>query len=171
MERGNIVYRWIRILHRDIGYFVIGLTIIYCISGITLTYRDTNFLRSEMEIKKTVALGLPAAQLARVLHLRDIKIVSEDEKEVQFMDGVYDKETGVAVYLSNELPLLLRAFNGLHVASTKDSRHWFGVMYGILLLFLALSSFWMYRPGSKLFRRGIVLAVGGMVVSVLLLLA
>ena len=37
----------IRSLHRDIGFFIIGLTIIYSMSGIVLTYRDTNFLKHE----------------------------------------------------------------------------------------------------------------------------
>ena len=35
------INHFVRSLHRDIGFFVIGLTIIYSISGIVLTYRDT----------------------------------------------------------------------------------------------------------------------------------
>ena len=35
----------IRVLHRDIGFLVVGLTIVYALSGIVLTYRDTGFLK------------------------------------------------------------------------------------------------------------------------------
>jgi hypothetical protein len=35
----RIFRKWNRILHRDIGYFFFGLTIIYCISGIALNHK------------------------------------------------------------------------------------------------------------------------------------
>lgn len=47
--------------------------------------------------------------------------------------------------------------------------HWFTATYGFLLMFLALSSFWMYKPGNKLFIRGIVFAIAGVAASVALL--
>ncbi len=64
------VYRWMRILHRDIGFFVIGLTIIYCISGIVLTYRKTDFLKSETKVTRKIKPELQAEQLGEVLRLR-----------------------------------------------------------------------------------------------------
>jgi len=38
-NRLRIFRKWNRILHRDIGYFFFGLTIIYCISGIALNHK------------------------------------------------------------------------------------------------------------------------------------
>jgi len=38
-NRIKIFRKWNRILHRDIGYFFFGLTIIYCISGIALNHK------------------------------------------------------------------------------------------------------------------------------------
>lgn len=163
------IFRWMRLLHRDIGFFAIGLTVIYCISGIMLTYRDTDFLKSETQIEKTVAPDLPANQLGRLLHLKEMKIVSEDEQEIHFTNGSYNKTSGIASYTSNELPTLLRNFNSLHFVSSKDSRHWFTALYAGALLFLAISSFWMYRPGTKYFKRGIITAVSGGLASILLL--
>lgn len=32
------IQHYMRVLHRDIGFFVIALTVIYCVSGIILTY-------------------------------------------------------------------------------------------------------------------------------------
>jgi len=164
------VYRWMRVLHRDIGFFVIGLTVIYCISGIMLTYRDTDFLKSESQIEKTVDARLGANQLSRVLHLRELQVLSEDEKKIHFSKGTYDKETGVVSYVSKELPLVLKTFNNLHFVSSKDTRHWFTSLYAILLLFLALSSFWMYKPNNTYFKRGLTTATLGVFVSLVLIL-
>ena len=41
-EKKSIHY-YMRGLHRDIGFFLIGLTLIYSISGVLLIYRDTDF--------------------------------------------------------------------------------------------------------------------------------
>ena len=167
--RNSQIYKWMRVLHRDIGFFAIGLTVIYCISGIILTYRETDFLKSETRIEKTVAPDLTANQLGRVLHLKDMKIVSEDEQEIRFTNGTYLKKSGLASYTANDLPWLLRKFNSLHFVSSKDSRHWFTALYAGALLFLALSSFWMYRPGTKYFKRGMITAGSGVLASIVLL--
>jgi hypothetical protein len=171
MENRNkkSIYRWMRVLHRDIGFFVIGLTVIYCISGIMLTYRDTGFLKSETAIEKTIDSGLRANQLGKVLKLRGIEVLSEDEQEIRFSSGTYNKVTGVASYLSKEIPLVLRSFNNLHKVRSKDSRHWFTSLYAVLLLFLAISSFWMYKPGNKYFKRGLTTALLGFFVSLALI--
>lgn len=169
-EKRNSVYRWIRILHRDIGFFVVGLTVIYCISGIMLTYRDTKFLKSEMQVVRTVEPGLSASQLGRVLHIRELNVMSENDNEIKLANGIYDKATGVASYQSMEIPGVLKALNSLHTVSGQDSRHWFTVLYAISLCFLAVSSFWMYRPGSRYFKRGLTIAGLGVIASFVLVM-
>lgn len=170
MKQGKAVYKWMRIMHRDIGFFVIGLTVIYCISGIMLTYRDTGFLKSERLIEKNIEPGLQAAQLGKALHLRNIELVGQDEEIIRFTAGTYNRETGIANYVSEEIPAVLSAFNSLHVTSSKDVRSVFSVFYAILLLFLGISSFWMYRPGSRLFKRGVITALSGVAASILLVI-
>jgi len=34
---------YMRVLHRDIGFFIAGLLIIYALSGIVMIYRDTSY--------------------------------------------------------------------------------------------------------------------------------
>lgn len=167
--KSNSIYRLMRMLHRDIGFFVVGLTTIYCISGIMLTYRNTDFLKSETKIEKTIDLGLKANQLGRVLHLKEMQVLSEDENEIHFSNGTYDKKTGMVSYQSKEIPLVLRAFNNLHFVSGTDSRHWLTTTYAVSLLFLAISSFWMYKPGNKFFKRGMITALSGVFLSLALI--
>lgn len=38
------IQKLMRSLHRDIGFLLIGMTLIYCISGLLLIYRGNDFL-------------------------------------------------------------------------------------------------------------------------------
>ncbi len=163
-------YKWIRILHRDIGFFVIGLTVIYCISGVLLIYRDTNFLRSELQIERTLEAGLSENRLLQTLKLKGAKITGVDEGEIHFSGGTYNKESGEVSYVTKDYSQPFRAFNKIHKAPSQDSRHWFMVLYAVSLLFLALSSFWMYRPGTTYFKRGLIIALAGSMASVVLII-
>jgi len=164
------IYRWMRILHRDIGFFVIGLTVIYCLSGIVLTYRDTGFLKNEVQIEQTLKPGLSENQLLEALKLKKVKIIETGEGQIRFTGGAYNLESGIAAYTKEELPHALNAFNQLHKAPSNDSRHWFTILYAVSLLFLALSSLWMYRPRTTYFKRGVVITIAGSVASILLII-
>ena len=41
----------IRILHRNIGFFILGFVLIYAFTGITLIYRDSDFMKHERDNK------------------------------------------------------------------------------------------------------------------------
>lgn len=159
--RNKSIYRWMRVLHREIGFFVIGLTIIYCISGIILTYRDTGFLKSETEIEKSLSPGLSSEQLLKNIGDKKLKVTGENETEIYFTNGTYSIETGVASYVKNEIPAILKALNMLHIAPSQNPKHFFTIVYAMALLFLAVSSFWMYRPSSRFFKRGIITSILG----------
>jgi hypothetical protein len=161
---------YMRALHRDVGFFIIGLTIIYSISGIVLIYRDTNFLKHEAMVEKKLSPNMEAPELGSVLHIRDFKVSKSEGDILYFQNGNYNKATGVATYSTNELPSFLNKFNSLHKSASKSSIHLFTTIFGILLLFLAISSFWMFKANSKLFRRGMILASAGIVVSIILLI-
>jgi hypothetical protein len=169
MEFKKPVNYYMRALHRDIGFFVIGLTIIYCISGIMLTYRETGFLKQEKTIERHLPPNIEEQKLGMILHLRDFKILKAEGDVIYFQNGTFNKSTGIANYSGKSLPLVLEKFNSLHKSSTQSMVHWFSVVYGILLLFLAISSFWMYKPGSRMFHRGIIIAGSGFTGAVILL--
>lgn len=161
---------YMRSLHRDIGFFLIGLTLIYCISGIILVYRDTTFLKHEEKIEKKLSPNLSETEIGGALHIKNFEVVRSEGNVVYFKNGVYNKTTGVANYTSQEFPAWLKVFNKLHMTSSKDSVHIFAVLFGVLLLFLAISSFWMFKPHTKNFSRGIYLAVAGIVFAVVILI-
>lgn len=161
---------YMRALHRDIGFFMIGLIVVYSISGITLIYRDTGFLKHETRKEVKLQPGIDAKGLGNALHMRFFEVVKEEGGIIYFQGGTYDQATGIAIYTEKELPAWLSKLDNLHKISSQSIAHWFSALFGILLLFLALSSFWMFKPASKLFRRGIWFAGTGILLAVVLVL-
>jgi len=158
---------YMRILHRDIGFLMIGLTLAFSLSGILLVYRQTDFLKSDTVVTRTVSGGLAAEEIGKTLRLRKIKVSSDDGRYVLFdsdpsvRDGKYDRETGAVTFTEKQLPSWLNKLNRLHKTGSSESIHWFVVLYGGLLTFLAISSLWMFKPSTRQFRRGLVFAASG----------
>lgn len=156
-----------RILHRDIGFLMIGLTLVFSLSGILLVYRQTDLLKSDTVVTRTEASGLAAEDLARTLRLRKIKVDSDDGHDLMFSSdsvrgGKYDRESGAVTYTEKQLPSLLNTLNSLHKTGSSNPIHWISVVYGVLLTFLAVSSLWMFKPSTRHFRRGLTLATIGL---------
>lgn len=168
-KRKSINY-YMRILHRDIGFFIIGLIVIYSISGIVLTYRDTDFLKSERQVERLLEPNMEANELGQALRMRGFRVEREDTEIIHFGSGTYNKETGLATYTVYELPAILERFNRLHKTASNSAVSPFTAILGFLLLFMAVSSLWMFKTTSPHFKRGIVLTVAGVLVSVAMLL-
>lgn len=159
-----------RTLHRDIGFFLIGLTILYSLSGVLLIYRDTDFLKSTQLIEKTLAPNLEQQELARELRIKGLIGVQQDGDEILFKGGSYNQVTGEASYQSEKLPQALEMFVHLHKAPSEKAVSWLTTVFGGLLAFMALSSFWMFRSSHKHFKRGVILATSGFGAAVFMVL-
>lgn len=162
--------QYARTLHRNIGFFLAGLVIIYSLSGIVLVYRDTEFLKHKMLVEKKLSPGLEGSELEKALQMRNFKIEKNDGDLVYFQNGTYNKATGDAAYTVSELPLVIKKLTDLHKTPSKNALHWFTVIFGVLLLFMAISSFWMFKPGTNFFRKGVYMAGAGIVAAIILLL-
>jgi hypothetical protein len=167
-EKKSVYYN-IRYLHRNIGFFILGFVIIYAFSGIALVYRDSDFLKRE----KTVSVNLPAetkpADLAQALRMREFKILKTEGDVIYFQGGSFNATTGEAIYKVKELIFPFNKFSALHKTPSKNPFHFFNLLFGILMTFMAVSSFWMFKPKSKLFRNGIYIALAGFASAVILL--
>ncbi|MEG1616991.1 MAG: hypothetical protein RR202_09565 [Bacteroidales bacterium] len=160
---------YMRSLHRDLGFFVIGLVVIYTISGILLMYRNTDLLKKETTIERNLAPNLNATELSSTLRLKGFKIVSDTNDRIEFNTGVYDPNTGIVTYKSMEVISPLNKFIILHRNANPGISRTLMVVFGVILFFLAISSFWMFKPGSRYFRRGLFLMVLGVIFSVIVL--
>jgi hypothetical protein len=158
-----------RSFHRDIGFFMIGLTIVYTLSGILLVFRDTDLMKSASIQKRELKPGIVPTQLGDVLRIRDLKVTSEEGDIIFFQGGTYNKVTGIAEINTKVLIFPFNKFIDLHKTISKKATHYFTVSFAFLLLFMAISSFWMFRPNNRNFKRGVILATAG-ILSVIILL-
>jgi hypothetical protein len=159
----------IRVLHRNIGYFTAGLTILFALSGIVQTYRDTDLFQHEVQVERQIEPGLAPEALGPALRLREAKVLREEGNVVYFQGGWYDRGTGRAVRTESRFIFPLDRFSALHKAPSKSAVHWLTNLYAVLLLFMAVSSFWMFPGGSAQRRKGLLVAALGIAFAVALL--
>jgi hypothetical protein len=163
-------FRWyMRFLHNNIGFLIAGLVIIYSLSGILQIYRDTNFLKHEVVNEKKLPLNLQPAQLSDALRMRNFTVEKTEGGIIYFKDGTYNLSTGLAKYTTREWYSWIVPFTALHKTSSNGTAHYFTTIFGILLLFMSVSAFWMFKPGTKLFSRGVYMTVAGIIASVILI--
>lgn len=168
-EKKSINY-YMRLLHRHLGFFILGFVLIYALSGIILIYRDTDFMKHEKTVKVKLPPETKPADIGPALRIRDFKILSTEGDLIFFQGGSFNTSTGEAEYLVKELIFPFNKLTVLHKTPSKNPLHWFTMAFGILMLFMAVSSFWMFGIRSKTFRNGILTVVAGFIFAVLLLL-
>jgi uncharacterized iron-regulated membrane protein len=158
-----------RVYHRYLGFFLAGIMAMYAISGITLIFRDTDFLKVEKQNESHLEPNLSAEALGRALRMRDLKIEKEDGDIMTFPNGTYDKSTGVANYSTKELPYFLEKITNLHKAEFKDPLFFLNVFFGLSLLFFVISAFWMFLPKTPTFRKGLYFTLTGLILTLILI--
>ena len=178
-RRKVAVRPWLRALHRDIGYFAVGLTIVYACSGLAVNHLkdwDPNF----KQVNRThhLALPLPTEDDAAAKSVLASLAVHEEPREVYRasdtqLDVVFDKRTfhvdtttGVVHEEGQAARPLLRAANWLHLNRGKRAWTYVADFYAAFLLFLAISGLFMI-PGRKgLIGRGAIVALLGALVPI-----
>jgi hypothetical protein len=158
-----------RVWHRYLGFFLAGIMAVYAISGIVLIFRNTDFLKQEKTITKTLKPGLLPEALGKETRIKELKIESESGDLQVFKQGSYNKRTGELVYKVKSLPLLLDKLTKLHKANSDQPLFYLNVFFGLSLLFFVVSSFWMFLPKTTIFKRGIWFALAGLLLTLLLL--
>jgi hypothetical protein len=158
-----------RIIHRYLGFFLAGIMAVYAISGTLLIFRDTDFLKQEKNIVKTIAPNLGGEYLGKELHIKKFKAQREEGDVIIFKEGTYNKKTGVADYTTTSLPYIVEKMNHLHKAKTGEPLFFLNVFFGLSLLFFVISSFWMFLPKTTIFKKGLYFTAAGIVLTLLML--
>ena len=143
--------------------------LMYALSGMLLVFRDTDFLKVSHHIQTQVAPHLDEKQLAKSLKLKTVEITSQQGDIQTFKEGQYNVATGQANYTVKKLPILLEKMNTFHKAPSKGSMGGLNVLFGGCLLFFVLSSFFLFAPSSKIFKRGLGFIGLGVILSGVLL--
>ncbi len=158
-----------RVIHRYLGFFLAGIMIVYAISGIVLTFRNTDYLKKEIHHEKVLESNIAAEDLGKALGMGRFRVDKEEGDLLYFQGGTYNKRTGVAEYTEKKLPLLLENMNKIHKMHSGHPLFWLGIFFGISLLFFAVSAFWMFKPTTSVFKKGMYFTIGGIILTILLL--
>lgn len=158
-----------RIIHRYLGFFLAGIMAMYSLSGITLIFRNTDFLKKEVVIEKTIKANLEGEQLGKELKIKNLKVTSNEGSMIHFKEGSYNSETGESIVAKKELPLILNKIQHIHKATTNDPLFFLNIFFGVSLLFFVISSFWMFRPQTDVFKKGLYFTLGGIILTLILL--
>ncbi|KZN44240.1 PepSY-associated TM helix domain-containing protein [Pseudoalteromonas luteoviolacea] len=151
-----------RSLHRDIGYFCIGMTLVFAISGIALNHihqfnsnyqvsRESHTLQFNSDKLETPEFE---AWLLRELALSNpVKARFWQDRNTYklFLEGTtlyLNPHTNQVLVEQVKPRFLLRQLNFLHLNEARAAWMWFSDFYAFLLIYLALSSLFMVK-GKK----------------------
>jgi len=176
--------KWSRILHRDIGYFFIGTTLIYALSGIALNHLNDWNPNYSVKIKKFrtgipldkehisgEAIGKLVAEVTPYSGYKKYYFPEENILKIFLKGGsslVVDTKTGEgrAEFLRKR-PLFYQV-NYLHYNPHKWWM-WFSDLFAVALILLALTSFFMVKGKKGISGRGGIYTAIGFLVPLLFL--
>ncbi len=186
----------VRALHRDLGYFVIGITLIYAITGIILSGRglgwlkkefvsisviETNIKKDEFEdtFKKLIYKGefeevFPKDSYKMVKKHLNLKLVKQENQMFHYkawrtLKVQYNSLDGNIDVRYVGYPAFIELFIDAHKAAHNKAWFYLAIIYSVILSFLALSSIVMVKGKKGFKRRGVYFMLAGFAVVALFL--
>lgn len=177
--------KWSRILHRDVGYFFIGTSLIYGLSGIALNHLkdwnpsykvDVETFQSELELAK----GAPKTAI--------YELVETEGNNLSYKSHYYPDDTYLKVFLKGGSTLIVNTKSGDGRAEFLKKRAvfyevnylhynpnawwmWFSDVYAVALIFLSLTSFFIVKGKKGAWGRGgIYIAIGFLIPIIFLII-
>lgn len=173
-----------RNLHRDLGYFYIGLIVSFALSGLMMNHRESWHPEKYSTETKTIVVKLPteseinekfAKDLGKKLGIDDKfrrHIIKKDVFKISFEkhDVEIDMKTGKGEIVSFlKTPIISQAMK-LH---KNDSNFWiyYSDIFALSLIMIALTGTIMIKGGKFSFKqRGWKLALAGIIFPILFLI-
>jgi hypothetical protein len=170
--------KWIRVIHRDLGFLMVGVCFVYGISGMMLNHmngKDPAFHTVNEQL--TVDKGLSATELKVALgdmSLPSVKrVLPVDDSNLRVMFdggiGIYNSRTGDMEYELYERRPFIYWVNKLHYNKLS---HWnvMGDLFAISLIFFALSGLLMVKGKNGIAGRGKWYLIVGIIIPILYIL-
>lgn len=177
----------LRGLHRDVGYFAVGLTFVYAVSGLAVNH-IADWDPSFRQIEETHQLSRPLAlspgeagtttetdraaaravleELGRGEEPQDVYRATDTRLDIVLEHSTLHVDaTSGAVQEEGQKPrALLRIANWLHLNRGKQAWTYIADAYAVFLLFLAGSGLFMLpQRGRGIGRRGLLVSAGVLV--------
>jgi len=171
--------RWNHLLHRDVGFACVGLTVLYALSGVAVNHRRDWNPNYAIEKAAAQVRPSPSGQVAPSDVQAILRQLGENRLQERFFqpdpDNLWIFVDGrvVKVHLPSgrveHERVAKRSFwyplNALHLNHPQGTWTWIADLYAVALAFLAVSGLLMLR--RPLLRRGLMLTAAGVVVPLL----
>jgi hypothetical protein len=177
--------RWLRAIHRDIGYILTGLTVIYAVSGIAVNHTGDWNPNYVIE-KKTILLQLSDQDKSTTQSIV-IAIMTKtgDEEKLKnsfrpdsnivkiFTDKsnlTYDLSSGELTKEEIKARPILKESNYLHLNAPKKVWTYVADTFAFGLIFLAISGLFLIKGKNGMRWRGTWLTLAGLLIPIIFLL-
>ncbi|MBD3222930.1 hypothetical protein GF314_17005 [bacterium] len=168
-----------RFLHRELGFFAVGLTVIYAVSGVAVNHvEDWNPSYEQVRNEWTIAAPgiaptetvspLVLEQLSLEEPVRNVWRATEDVLRVITPSATLDVNLASGLVREERLVPrpILRDVNFLHLNQGKGLWTWIADAYAVILLLLALSGPFLIKGRKGLTGRGGVWMTLGFVLPI-----
>lgn len=169
------VRKWIRILHRDIGFVMVGLSLVYGISGILLNHMNGGDPSYKIENKNlTFIEGLTPEEFKETWQSEPnrpkLNNVAETAGKYRLLlqggIGEYDPTTGLVEYRTSKRKPIAYWVNRLHYNRVKGWSLMADIFAGSLI-FLAISGLFMVKGKYGITKRGKWYLLIGLLIPIL----
>jgi uncharacterized protein len=181
----SAVRKWIKILHRDIGYLAAGLTVIYAVSGIAVNHvadwnpnytvdKITSSINpledSVFNAEKTAAYVMD--QLNNTSRIKSYFRPDPENFQI-FLEGntiSVNLKTWTVSQEKVNSRFLIRETNFLHLNAPKKLWTYVADIFSAALIFLAISGLFMLKGKKGITGRGAWLTIAGVLLPIIFLL-
>lgn len=178
-------HKFNNVLHRDVGYFFVGMTIIYAISGIALNHIsdwDPNYI---IRNEKVTA---DASGLHSRMSREEVKVLADElgiDNKVKkhyypnvntlkvFLDGgslTVDLRSGEGRLEAVSRRPVFYEMNYLHYNHGKFLWTWFSDIFAVGLVLLAITGLFVLKGKNGLKKRGVWFVLAGTLIPLIFLL-
>jgi uncharacterized protein len=164
---------WFRVLHRDIGYLAVGITLVYALSGFFLSHKNIFSATITEEFAIEFPKNLQGDDFMNHWNTNTsvtINHFKESDNQIKlFLEGGtgrYDKSSGEVYYEIFKKRPIITFFNQLH---NNQKKGWIYIadIYAFLLIFLAISGLVMVNGKNGFLKRGVWLVTLGIIIVIL----
>lgn len=178
------IRKTLRSLHRDFGYFVVGITFIYTVSGIAMNHRqDWNphytMITEELTVPVSNQTEFSKDEINSLL--QKFENHPEYKKHFKTKDAtikifvqegtvIYNPEKGIAeLDMFKKRPFWFQ-INRIHLAQTDRIWIWISDIMAVFLLFVAISGLFLLKGKYGIKGRGLWLTTFGFVIPFIIIL-
>jgi hypothetical protein len=179
------VKKWVRILHRDIGYLSVGLIIVYGISGIAVNHVDIwnpNYVVEKDSVNISKMTDSLLTDAAMVNHIRNEFSITDTANSF-FRSGpssiqvFFERKTisadvslGKAEIETVTDRAVIRQTNFLHLNNPKNVWTYVADLFALGLIFLSITGMFMIKGKNGLAGRGKYLVAISVLIPIVFLL-